>query len=214
MENYPPNTNLSKVGDVDKPGPEKSEPVEVKRVVSGKVTRGKKPLGQRFKDLFFGGSIETVWTSLRDEVLIPAAKDTITSFVSQGIERAVYGDRGGAPRRPGRTAAQNGYVNYQRYSSIRRDEPRPTAQRTSVPKHEGPFVLESRVEAEDVIDQIQQLVSEYGHASLAALYSSLGITPTFTDENWGWFDIRGFHVNRVSGGYLLSYPNPEPLTQR
>src|SRR5690606_41700053 len=71
--------------------------------------------------------------------------------------------------------------------------------------------LETRVEAEEVIDQLFELVSKYGHASVADLYGLLGVTANYTDEKYGWTDLRGSKPVKVREGYLLDLPRPEVL---
>jgi hypothetical protein len=73
------------------------------------------------------------------------------------------------------------------------------------------IVLNSRVEAEEVIDRLYDVVSRYESASVADLYELVGLSSTHTDHKWGWTDIRGAGVQRVRDGYLLDLPSPEPL---
>ena len=73
------------------------------------------------------------------------------------------------------------------------------------------IILGTRVEAEEVIDRLFDLLSKYDNASVADLYELVGITANFTDEKWGWTDLRGASVAKVRNGYLLDLPRPEPL---
>jgi hypothetical protein len=73
------------------------------------------------------------------------------------------------------------------------------------------IVLETRQEAEDVLDSLFELVDRFGSASVSDLYELVGVKATHTDEKWGWEDLRGTTPSRVRGGYLLDLPDPEPL---
>lgn len=73
------------------------------------------------------------------------------------------------------------------------------------------IVLDERAEAEQVIDQLFDLVSKYGSATVADLYELVGLASTHTDHKWGWEELMGAGVSRVRGGYLLDLPEPEPL---
>lgn len=73
------------------------------------------------------------------------------------------------------------------------------------------IVLETRVEAEEVIDGLFALISQYETATVADLYELLGESGNFQDEKWGWMDMRGAGVSRIKNGYLLDLPRPEPL---
>jgi hypothetical protein len=74
------------------------------------------------------------------------------------------------------------------------------------------IVLESRGEAEQVIDQLIEIISQYQAASVADLYALVGVTSAYTDGKYGWTDLRGAGVSHVRGGlYLLNLPKPIPL---
>jgi hypothetical protein len=71
--------------------------------------------------------------------------------------------------------------------------------------------LETRTEAEEVIDRLFDMVSRYDSASVADLYALVGLASTHTDYKWGWTDVRGAGVSKIRGGYLLDLPEPKPL---
>src|SRR3954454_10116741 len=74
------------------------------------------------------------------------------------------------------------------------------------------IVLESRGEAEEVIDRMYDLLSRYDSVSVADMYELTGIQSAHTDQKWGWTDLRGSTVTRTrAGGYLLDLPEPQPL---
>lgn len=209
MEEYPDNSISGKRGDNVKPSPKSDETKVVKSVVTGTVTKAKKPLSRRMKEIFFSGDVDSVWAFLRDQVLVPALKDTISEVVSQGVDRTLYGDRGYSSG--GRSSGRSrGYTNYNQISS-RRGGNEPSARQARARVDNEPLLFSNRVDAEMVIDQIKRLHDRYGQVSVADLYHSANMTPLFTDENWGWYDIRGFSVQRISGGYLVNFPAPEPL---
>lgn len=197
---------------------EKLAPKKVERVVAGNVVRRKKPLGKRFTETFVGGDAKGVLHYVVMDVLVPAAKDMAADAVSQGIERMLFGEARSASRRTGiRPGVVPGHVSYNRYapSSSRgsiREEQRPSISRRARSSHDfDEIILATRVEAEEVIDRLFDLISRYETASVADLYELVGITGNYTDEKWGWVDIRGAAVARVRNGYLLDLPKPEPL---
>lgn len=69
----------------------------------------------------------------------------------------------------------------------------------------------SRIECEMVLDQLIELISKYETATLRDLLTMVGENHSYTDEDWGWTDLRGGRVHRVRDGYLLDLPRPEPL---
>jgi hypothetical protein len=73
------------------------------------------------------------------------------------------------------------------------------------------IVLATRAEANEVIDRLFDLISKYEQATVSDLYDLVGLEAKFTDEKWGWRDMRGVQAVRVGGGYLLDLPRPEQL---
>jgi hypothetical protein len=217
VDDYPPNSRKSREPKVEPTLPEPEKRAE--KVVEGEVVRRKKPLGRRFTETFFSGSGRGVVSYIVLDVLLPAAKDTIADVVSQGIERMLFGEARSVSRRTGsRPSGSSGYVSYNRYSSqppsaSRREDPRSTdiSRRARATHDFDEIILATRAEAEEVIGRLFDIVSKYEAATVADLYELLGITSKFTDDRWGWTDIRGAGVTRVRNGYLLDLPRPEPL---
>lgn len=73
------------------------------------------------------------------------------------------------------------------------------------------IILYNRGDAEDVIYRMEELISMYGLVSVADLYELVGITGSYTDNKYGWYDIRSASVVRVRDGYLLKFPKAIPL---
>lgn len=216
MENFPSNANTQKSTAADKEKP------RVERVVSGEVIRRKKPLGKRFAETFVGGDAKGVWGYVMMDVLVPAAKDMAADAVSQGIERMLFGEARSTSRRTGARPGSNtnfGHFRYDRQSSgggsafgSRREDPRPSLSRQARTMHDfNEIILATRVEAEEVIDQLFTLVDQYNSASVADLYELVGITGNWTDRKWGWTSLTGAGVERIRNGYLLDLPRPEVL---
>jgi hypothetical protein len=72
-------------------------------------------------------------------------------------------------------------------------------------------VVNSRGEAEDVLTRMDELISAYGLVSVADLYDLVGITGNYTNNKYGWTDIRSAQVVPVRGGFLIKLPRALPL---
>jgi len=195
---------------------------KIEKVTTGEVTRRKQTLGRRFISTFIGGDAKKAWVAVVTDVLIPAAKDMAADALSQGFERMIYGETRSRSRRPWSGSGYQGYtspshISYNRFgSNNQRNTPtedrRPPISRHGRSSHNfDEIVLSTRVEAEEVVDRLFDLVSRYESATVADLYELVGITGEYTDEKWGWTDIRGTDVSRIRDGYLLNLPKPEPL---
>lgn len=212
MDEFPPNSR--RVQGNDKP------PKRVERVTSAEAVRRKKSLSKQFKATFLAGDPRTAMNYVVFHVLIPAAKDALAEAGASGIEKLIFGEhRHGRRGGGGPSAGPTGYVNYRGMSSGRPDDrpPMPTRaggiSRRARARHDfDEIVLESRPEAEEVIDRLFDLISRYEVATLSDLYELTGLESSHTDNKWGWTEMRGASVSRVrSGGYLLNLPDPEPL---
>lgn len=209
MVDYPGNSRKAR--------DEEREPKKVEKVISGDAVRRKKSLGKRFVETFVGGdNAGGVINYIIQDVLVPAAKDAISDSVTQGIERMLFGEarRRSSFRRPDTTS----FTSYNRYSSMhsqnrRRDDPRtePLSRRARANHDFDEIVLESRAEAEEVIDSLMEICDKYDAATVSDLYELIGQSGSFTDEKFGWTDLRSAGVTRVKGGYLLNLPRTEPL---
>lgn len=201
---YPSNSDTSKA--------EPQEDKNLKRVTSGTATRKKKSLRKQFSETFVAGDAKMALRYVVFDVLIPAAKDMIAEAGSQGIEKLIFGDtrrKGAAPP----TAGPTGYVSYNRYAmGSRQTAPQRAMSRAARARHDfDEIILESRTEAEEVIDRLFEVVSRYGSVTVADLYELVGLPSSHTDNKWGWTDLRGAGVSRAHGGFLLDIPEPEPL---
>ena len=76
------------------------------------------------------------------------------------------------------------------------------------------IVIQSRIEAETILDSLRLLIEKYEVATVTDLYKCVGITADFTDNDWGWYDISGAAVVRIREGYLVDLPGPEPLFRK
>lgn len=74
------------------------------------------------------------------------------------------------------------------------------------------IVLDSYGEAEEVLDKMSEILKEYGMVRVADLYELVGITGSYTDNAYGWTDMRSARSERVrGGGYLIKLPRPQRL---
>lgn len=199
---FPPNSESSKKGR-DK---------NIERVTSGEVVRKRKSLRKQFSETFIAGDMKSATRYVMFDVLLPAAREMIYESVSEGFRNLIFGDK---IRRRGSTMPQSGptgYVQYNRPGPPWAPSSQRALSRQARARHDfDEIVLSSRVEAEEVIDRLYDVVNRYEQVTVADLYELVGLSSTHTDHKWGWSSIRGAGVSRVRDGYLLDLPNPEPL---
>lgn len=211
MDDLPGNTRRARTG------PPKDQP-KVEKVVVGEVILRKKPVSRRILDTFFGGDPNGVMSFVIMDVVVPAVRDVIVEAFSNGIERMVYGESR-APSRRGPYASQSrsNYVQYNRYSSPQRvsgyarEEHRELSRRSRATHNTDEIVFQTRAEAQEVLNRMFDLITEYEQVTVSDLYSMVDITGNYTDESYGWTDIRGTTIVKVRGGYILDLPSAESL---
>lgn len=206
IPNYPPNKKLDQNRRI--------QDKNIKRVTSDDPIRRKKSLSHRFRENFVAGDAKSAVDFVIFDVMMPAVKDAAVEVTSQFFEKLIFGDS--RRRRSGSTIPQSGptgVVSYNRYyMSNPQTSPQRTMSRRARATHDfDDIVLPARGEAENVIDQMYEVVSQYGRVTVADLYAMVGVTSTYVDESWGWVDLRGSGVTRVRDGYLLDLPAPIPL---
>lgn len=188
---------------------EAEEKPEVKKVIEGNVVQRKKGLGAKFREAFMVEDSGSVLVYIVQEVLVPAAKNTILEVFSQGLERSLYGEtRRHAPSRPG-----GGYTAYHRARETYSPAGRELSRHARATHDFRDIILQSRGDAEEVIDGLRELADRFNVASVQDLYDLVGVTGEYTDNKWGWYaeDLRRAGVRPVRGGYLLELPRPDTI---
>lgn len=201
VPNYPSNSHKSKKE------PAKVEK-DVKQVTTGVVVKRKRGLGRKVAETFTGEDLSSVGGYILFEVIIPAAKAMLSDAASQGVERVLFGES-----RP-RNASGGARTNYSTYSKSGQNvQPARTISTRGRASHDfNEIVLETRAEAEVVIERLGDLIDNFDIATVADLYDLVGITGDFVDQKWGWTNLRGAHVSVVRGGYLLNLPRTEAIS--
>jgi hypothetical protein len=194
---YPSNSKKAQAEGEEKP--------KVEKVVEGTVVQRKKGLGAKFREAFMVEDSGSVLVYIVQEVLVPAAKNTILEVFSQGLERSLYGEtRRQSQTRPG------GYTAYHRAREPYSAGGRELSRQARATHDFRDVILTTRGDAEEVIDSLKELADRYNCASVQDLYDLVGVTGEYTDNKWGWYaeDFRRAGVRPVRGGYLLELPRP------
>ena len=197
---YKPNSHKSKQEN------ELSEKKKVEKVVRGNV-KTKKKKSSSIKDVFISEDAANVKSYVFLDVLVPAIKKAISDVVRDGIDIILWGEA-----RSKKSSSNASYVSYSSYSGRdRRDERRYSDSRVRSAYSYDDIILETRGEAEDVLDRMGELIDTYGIVSVADMYDLVGISGNYTDNKYGWTNLRNAEPIRVRDGYLLKLPKPGPI---
>lgn len=212
---FPPNSHRSKAG------PPEMEPKKIERITSGEVARGKRGLGRRFKETFFGGDLKTAAALAASAVVIPAIQDMVGEFFHTMVDNTIHGTERKTAYRRQSSSVPGGYGNVQPQINYSGMSTKPAAKveqggrtlsRSARSRHDfADIVIQDRREAEEVHERLYDLLSRYGSVAVADLYELTGIVSSHTDHKWGWTDLRGSRVLPLRGnqGYLLDLPEPQ-----
>lgn len=213
-QEFPGNSQRAKNNEPD-PNEKKIEPIAG---VAGQVTRKKRSIGKRIKDAFFGGTTEGVGSYVFFEVMLPAAKDMIVDAGGEAMHRAVYGEsRPAYSRGRGRASSGGGGLGHIAYDTIStrasttREQRTPLSRRARATFQFDEVILPQRHIADEVLDRMMFLLEKYQVVTVADLYELLDVSAQHTDDKWGWVDLFGSRVTRVSGGYMVELPQPISL---
>lgn len=180
---------------------------KVEKIVQGAVKTKKKSEIKKLTDVFISEDASNVKNYIFMDVIVPAVKKAVSDIVTTGIDMILYGESG----RTKRNTPSSG-VSYRDYYNRKRDDDRRySPARTNTGYNYDDIVLETRGEAEDVLERMSELIDVYGHVTVADLYDLVGVTGNYTDNKYGWMNIRNAEVIRVRDGYMLKLPKVLPV---
>ena len=201
MEDYKANSHRSKEEN-NLP----SERKKVEPVVKGTVKK-KKNNARVLANTFISEDIQKVKSYVLMDVLIPAVKKAISDIVTNGIEMILYGET-----RDRRNSSSAHTVSYRSYYEDRdRRDDRRSESRIRAGYSYDDLVFDNRMEAEDVLNRMEEIIDQYKIVSVADMYDLANVSCCHTDYNYGWSDIRSAEVISVRDGYIIKMPKALPI---
>ncbi|MDO5397814.1 MAG: hypothetical protein Q4G33_07770 [bacterium] len=176
---------------------------KVEKVVTGTVKTKKKGGLHKFTDVIISEDVSNVKSYIFMDVLVPAIKKAISDIVTNGIEMMLYGETG---------RKKNSNVSRISYRDYYKDDGRSREHNSNRGYNYDDIILDNRGEAEDVLSRMDELIDTYGLVSVADFYDLVGVTGNYTDNKYGWTDIRSASiVHARGGGYMIKLPRALPL---
>lgn len=186
----------------------KNEKVVHEKIIKGQAKVRKKSELQKFANTFVAEDVSKVKEFVLVDVLVPAIKKAISDIVVNGIDILLYGEAG----RSNRFKGPADKVSFRDYSNVsrRNNGSLRNARLTSTYDYDD-IILSTRGEAEQVIMQMDEIIDRYGVVRVADFYEMVGVTGQYTDNKYGWTDIRSAEPVRVRDGYLIKLPRALPI---
>lgn len=204
MENYKPNSHKYKEEQRQK----QLEKKKVEKVISGKAKVKKKSEAAKFTEKIISSEdVKSLKEYLIEDVIIPTLRNTIWDTITNSLDMILFGGTGRGKRKSiSNKISYRDYYDKDHRRGARRDSDR---RRTGYSFDD--IILESRGEAEEVLERMDELIDTYSFASVADLYDLVGITCEYTDNKYGWTNIRNAEPIRVRDGYMLKMPKALPI---
>ena len=206
MQDYKPNSHRFR----EEQAKNEEKKPEVQKVVTGSAKTVKKSGARKVADLFTSENSGNLGEYILMELVVPSLKKLIYEMGQDSLDMILFG---GTRKNESRSTPSN-YVSYRQYSDRdRRDDRRDyrySGSQKSVYEYEEVW-LESRGDAEAVLDRLNEMVDHYGVVSVAALFDLAGLRCNYTANNYGWTNIRNAEIVRSGGGYLIRMPKAMPI---
>lgn len=183
-----------------------TEKKKVDKVISGTAKTKKKNELAKITDVFISEDVRNVKNYILMDVLVPAIKDAIEDIITNGIRMILRGETGSR-----KSDAHSSRVSYRSYSDYSRRENRYENKPRATGYHYDDIILDSRGEAEEVLERMGELIDTYQMVTVADLFDLVGITGSYTDNKYGWTNIRNAEVVRVREGYMIKLPKAMPM---
>lgn len=195
-------TNYQKPETIPKPSVETKPTVE--KVISGEVTKPSN--ASRFGGFIMSTGKEAGRYILKD-VLLPAVKAMLSDMTTKGVNRILYG-ASGRPAMAQGSAPQSRVSYSSMYSRSSQPVDRPPAVSRARNDYQN-YIFASRSDVEAVIDNLANIAMSWDTVSVADLYDLIGMEQqSYTDNSWGWSDLRDARVREVRDGWVLDLPAP------
>lgn len=180
---------------------------KVKQVAKGKVR--KQSLLKKFTRYIIEDNIESAKEKTLGEIIIPGVKTLIFDTLTDMLDIMLFGGNG-APM--GRYAAsprarKGGQTSYDKYynSKTTGNGTRGGSYR-DVPYDPDDIILDTRAQANNALNELNNIILKYGQASVANFYDIVGVTGEWTDNRYGWTSLRGAGIKPVRDGFMIILP--------
>ena len=186
-------------------------------VVSSSVEETKPGLVARLvKGLIGPNGIRAIFTYLGKEVVAPAIKDTVVNSITTGVNMMAYGEDRGRYNNSGWNNPMRSNMpmsrTYTNYTSAYHTNSSTETHVINTPGRIKEIYLFSHNDAQAVLDSLQQDILNYGYARLADYYDYAGQPSTsYTDNSYGWRDLRAVRIIPIRGKYVISLPPVEVI---
>lgn len=209
MEEYKPNSHLSKRQDRGEP----NEPVNEKKhekVIKGTAKVKKRSGLRRMADSFISEDAPNIAEYVIFDILIPSFKKVVLEMVTSSTEMLLGETRRGDRNRRSPVSSIS-YRDFYERRDDRDKRDRRDNRRASGYDYDD-IIFDSKAEALEVLDAMEDALDRYQVVSVADLCEFAGVNSKFTDNKYGWMDLSRAEIIRISHGeYVIKFPRAVPI---
>lgn len=193
IKDYPPNNNYSKPSE-----PTKRDKLDAV-TTAAMVPKNESILVESMKSV-----LKTLW----NDTLKPIAKNTLYDMVESSARGLI---------KPTKSYTQgNGKTAYNKVSEItynRSNGDRVTTRDREVSMDYKDVIFEDESKANEVLAIMDELIDTQGYCSLADYMDLCGLSKysDYTDEDWGWENVRTAKKKFMRNGVKLILPRLKPV---
>ena len=200
IEDYEPNSHKYKSEQQQALAESKKKP---SKVISGTAKVKKRSEAGKFADAFISEDAGNIKSYILMDILVPTIKNTISDIVKNAVDMFLGIDS----RRVRNGNASR--ISYGKYYEDRNT--RSNRDRIDERVRYDEVILDTRGEAESVLIALDEIIETYGMASIADFYDLVGVTGSFTDNKYGWTNLRSAKPIRTREGWIIKFPKAVAL---
>ena len=204
FDNYKPNSNKSRAESAAITSNESEK--RATKVVTNPVKVKKNEL-RKVADALVPGDVTNIKSYIFMDVLVPAFKKLVADIITNSVDMLFYGETGRS-----RTSTNASRVSYRSYYDQRDDDRRYSRSTARMRSSYDDVSFKTRGEAEEVLSQMEAMLDRYKLVRVADLYDMAGITHDYTDNDYGWTNLRSADIVRTRDGwYMIRLPRAVPI---
>lgn len=197
-------------GNPDTPEKFNTRPSIGKPVTTNVVVK-KESEAKRLGKKFFSEDAKTVGSHVVESVVIPSLQKLLSDAVKGAIDWLIYGSKGNKNSSGIGTISYGSYYNRSGYINPTPVYTNPMLNNKPTLYAVNDIIIADRGEAEEVLLRMKESINSYGMVSVGDFYDLVGQRANFTDQKWGWFDLRTADIIRVDGGFCIRFPKVQPI---
>lgn len=180
----------------------------LKPVIPGVVAM-KRPATRRFLDFVFAESPKALAAKIGRDMLVPRAKVAFLDAANGFLAGMLLGQNNTSANLLGQMNMRGGGMNYQSISSGMT----PMAQAMAVTQAQTnvgyqDLVVPTQQNAEILLSNMFALLNKFNAVTVADLKEMANMTPTISDNSYGWRSLEGARIVAERNGFSLQLPKP------